>query len=347
MDPTTSPSSVSALVASVSGFGTTRRLDYATRVVAAHPLFAGGESTLGCDVLEDMEYELEFLAAASPHSCAMLLALEGDPDALDIPTPRMYREAVSGQWASQWIAAMESEVASWKSTCTYIDAVPPLGANVVNGMWIFEGRLHEEIWLHRPLGFTDTFPLGPQLSLKQPVYGLHQVPREWHDTLRTTLADLGFRPSSADPSLFVRTGSTPFFVLDYVDELVFTTPNRVAIAEVKSEMQKRHTCADLVELRRYLGLQITRETAARTVTLSHSHMVQQILMRFGFQLSTTQPTPLAIDHRLNNPFPDEPFESFGPYTELVGCLMYLMTCTRPDLAFPLSILSHFVASGRH
>ncbi|CAI7752486.1 unnamed protein product, partial [Closterium sp. NIES-54] len=32
---------------------------------------------------------------------------------------------------------------------------------------------------------------------------------------------------------------------------------------------------------------------------------------------------------------------------LVGCLMYLMTCTRPDLAYPLSILAHFVAPGRH
>ncbi|CAI7809435.1 unnamed protein product, partial [Closterium sp. NIES-53] len=37
----------------------------------------------------------------------------------------------------------------------------------------------------------------------------------------------------------------------------------------------------------------------------------------------------------------------GPYPELVGCLMYLMTCTRPDLAYPLSILARYVAHGRH
>ncbi|CAI7858915.1 unnamed protein product [Closterium sp. NIES-54] len=60
-----------------------------------------------------------------------------------------------------------------------------------------------------------------------------------------------------------------------------------------------------------------------------------------------QVTPLAVDHRLTGPFPDEPFESSGPYAELVGCLMYLMTCTRPDLASPLSVLAHFVAPGRH
>ncbi|CAI7926272.1 unnamed protein product [Closterium sp. NIES-53] len=76
-------------------------------------------------------------------------------------------------------------------------------------------------------------------------------------------------------------------------------------------------------------------------------MVQQVLRRFELQHSTVQRTPLAVDHRLTGPFPDEPFEPSGPYAELVGCLMYLMTCTRPNLAFPLSILARFVAPGRH
>ncbi|CAI7800754.1 unnamed protein product [Closterium sp. NIES-54] len=163
-------------------------------------------------------------------------------------------------------------------------------------------------------------------SLRRPVYGLRQSSREWHDTLRPTLRDLGFCPSSADPSLFVRAGSTPFFILVYVDDLVFATPDRAALAEVKSELQKRHTCTGLGELQRYLGLQITRDRAARTITLTQLHMVQQVLQHFEFLFSTTQPTPLAVDQRLTSPFPDEPFEPSGPYPELVGCLMYLMTC---------------------
>ncbi|CAI7812649.1 unnamed protein product, partial [Closterium sp. NIES-53] len=186
-----------------------------------------------------------------------------------------------------------------------------------------QGRLHKEIWLRRPPGFTGTFPTGTQWSLRQPVYGLRQSPHEWHDTLRSTLRDLWFHPSSADPSLFVRAGSTPFFILVYVDDLVFATPDRAALAE------------------------ITRDRAAHTITLTQSHMVQQVLQRFGFQFSTTQPTPLAVDHRLTGPFPNEPFEPSGPYPELVGCLMYMMTCTRPDLAYPLSVLSRFVGPGRH
>ncbi|CAI7833520.1 unnamed protein product, partial [Closterium sp. NIES-54] len=61
-----------------------------------------------------------------------------------------------------------------------------------------QGSLHEEIWLRRPPGFTGTFPAGTQWSLCRPIYGLRQAPREWHDTLRTTLAALGFAPSTAD-----------------------------------------------------------------------------------------------------------------------------------------------------
>ncbi|CAI7781746.1 unnamed protein product [Closterium sp. NIES-53] len=212
-----------------------------------------------------------------------------------------------------------------------------------------QGSLHEEIWLRRPPGFTGSFPPGTQWSLRRPVYGLRQAPREWHDTLRTTLAALGFAPSTADPSLFLRTDTLlpPFYVLVYVGDLVFATADTEALALVKSELQKRHTCTDLGELRSYLGLQITRDGARRSITLTQSHMVQQVLQRFGFTWSSAQATPLATGHSLSAPPLDESVEPSGPYPELVGCLMYLMTCTRPNLAYPLGLLARYVGPGRH
>ncbi|CAI7886173.1 unnamed protein product [Closterium sp. NIES-54] len=76
-------------------------------------------------------------------------------------------------------------------------------------------------------------------------------------------------------------------------------------------------------------------------------MVQQVLQRFGFTYSSPQSTPLPTGHLLSAPPLDESVELSGPYPELVGCLMYLMTCTRPDLAYPLSLLARYVAPGRH
>ncbi|CAI7913643.1 unnamed protein product [Closterium sp. NIES-54] len=140
-----------------------------------------------------------------------------------------------------------------------------------------QGSLHKEIWLRRPPGFTGT----------------------------TTLVALWFAPSTADPSLFLRTDSSlpPFYVLVYVDDLVFATA----------------------------------DTEALTL----------VLQRFGFQFSSPQLTPLSTSHSLSAPPSDESVEPSGPYPELVGCLMYLLTCTRPDLAYPLSLLARYVAPGRH
>ncbi|CAI7870455.1 unnamed protein product [Closterium sp. NIES-53] len=72
-----------------------------------------------------------------------------------------------------------------------------------------------------------------------------------------------------------------------------------------------------------------------------------VLQRFDFQFFSPQPSPLSTSHSLSAPPSDESVEPGGPYPELVGCLMYLMTCTRPDLAYPLSLLARYVAPGRH
>ncbi|CAI5958530.1 unnamed protein product, partial [Closterium sp. NIES-65] len=355
-DPSFESAAASALVAELVDFAAHCRLDYAASLVAVsesesvYPPSVGGECALGTDVLEDRQEDLECFAAAAPHLVSMVLAPEGDPDAPDIPTPRSNAEAIAGEYSSQWQSAMDAEMASWKSTGTYVAEVPPPGANIVSGMWIFrvkrppssppvfkaryvargfsqregvdffqtfsptpkmttlrvllhiaaqhdyelhsldfsttflQGSLHEEIWLRRPPGFTGSFPPCTQWSLRRPVYDLRQAPREWHDTLRTTLAALGFAPSTADTSLFLRTDTSlpPFYILVYVDDLIFATTDTEALALVKSELQKRHTCTDMGELRSYLGLQITRDRARRTITLTQSHMVQQVLQRFGF-----------------------------------------------------------------
>ncbi|CAI7746590.1 unnamed protein product [Closterium sp. NIES-54] len=328
---------VSALVAELVDFAAACRLDSAPSLVAESesdcPPSVEGECALGTDVLEDRQEDFECFAAAVPHLVSMLIAPEGDPDALDILTPRSYVEAIT---------------------------VPPPGANIVDGMWIFkvkrppgsppafkvryvargfsqrqgvnffhtfsptskmttlqmllhvttqrdyelhsldfstaflEGRLHEEIWLRRSPCFTGSFPAGTQ----------------------TTLAALGFSPSTADPSLFLRTDNPlpPFYIPVYFDDLVFATADSEAPALVKSELQKRHTCTDLGELRSYLGLQITQDRARRTITQTQSHMVHKVLQRFGFRYSSPQSTPLLFVtvHSFSAPPLDESVEPSGP-----------------------------------
>ncbi|CAI7746174.1 unnamed protein product [Closterium sp. NIES-54] len=319
IDPDLESTAVFALVIELVDFAARSRLDYVASLVTQSesvcPSSVGGEPALS------------------------------NPDALDIPTPRSYAKTIAGEYSSQWQTAMYVEMASWKSTGTYIDAVTPPWANIVDVMWIFrvkrppgsapafkaryvargfsqgqgvdffytfsptpkmttlrvllhvaaqrdyelhslefsttflQGSLHEEIWLRRPPGFTGSFLVGTQWSLWRPVYGLRQAPPEWHDTLRTTLAALGFAPSSADPSLFLHTDTSrsPFYVLVYVDDLVFAT-------------------ADI-------------------------EVPALVLQRFGFQFSSPQSTPLSTDHSLSAPLLDESIEPSDPCPKLVGCLI--------------------------
>ncbi|CAI7842898.1 unnamed protein product, partial [Closterium sp. NIES-54] len=382
-DPSFESATASALVAELVDFAAHCRLDYAASLVAESasvcPPSFGGECALNTDVLEDRQEEFQCFAAALPHLVSTLLAPEGDPDAPDILTPRSYAEAIEGPYSSQWVKRSPGSPPVFKARYVargfrqrqgvdYFQTFSPTPKMTTLRVLLhvaaqrdyelhsldfstafLQGSLHEEICLRRPPGFIGSFPPGAQWSLRRPVYGLRQVPREWHDTLRTTLAALEFAPSTADPSLFLRTDTLlpPFYILVYVDDLVFATADTAGLAHVKSELQKRHTFTDLGELRSNLGLQITRDRAQRTITLTQSHMVQQVLQRFDFTYSSPQAIPLSTRHSLSALPSDESVEPSGPYPELVGCLMYLMTCTRPDLAYPLSILARYVAPGRH
>ncbi|CAI7814203.1 unnamed protein product, partial [Closterium sp. NIES-53] len=326
------------------------------------PPSVGGECALGTDVLEDRQEDLECFAAASYHLVSMLLAPEGDPDAPDIPSPRSYAEAIEGPppganiVSGMWIfmvkrpsgsppafkARYVARGFSQRQGVDFFQTFSPTPKMTTLRVLMhvaaqhdyelhsldfstafLQGSLHEEIWLRCPPGFTGSFPAGTQWNLWRPVYGLRQAPREKHDTLRTTLASLGFAPSTADPSLFLRTDTTlpPFYILVYVDDLVFAIADTEALAHVKSELQKRHTCTDLGELTSYLGLRITGDRVQRTITLTQSHMVQQVLQCFGFTYSSPQSTPLPTGHSLSDPPSDESVEPSGPYPELVGCLI--------------------------
>ncbi|CAI7763404.1 unnamed protein product [Closterium sp. NIES-53] len=276
-DPSFESTAASALFVELVEFAARCRLDYAASLVAESasncPPSVGGECALSTDVLEDRQEEFQCFAAALPHLVSTLIAREGDPDAPDILTPRSVKRppGSSPVFKARYVARGFSQ----RQGVNYFQTFSPTPK--MTTLWdllhvaaqrdydlhsldfsiaFLQGSLHEEIWLRRPPDFTGSFPPA-----------------------------LGFAPSTADPSLFLRTDTSlpPFYILVYVDDLVFATADTAGLAHVKS-----------------------------------------------FSAST-----------------DESVEPSGPYPELVGCLMYLMTCTRPDLAYPLSILARYVAPRRH
>ncbi|CAI7868443.1 unnamed protein product [Closterium sp. NIES-54] len=255
-----------SLVTELLDFAARTRLDYVANLVteidSVCPSSVRGEPALSTDILEDRQFKLECLAAALP--CFALR--ETQMHLISLPRAHTLRRS-----------RRDYELHSLDFSTDFL-----------------QGSLHEEMWLRRLPGFTGSFPVGTQWSLRRLVYSLRQTPREWHDTLRTSLPALGFAPSSADPSLFLRTATTlpPFYVLVYVDDLVFATADTEALA-----LSTAHHHPDLV---------------------IHSAPGPS---RFGFQFSAPQPTPLSTSHSLSAPPSDESVEPSGLYPELVGCLI--------------------------
>ncbi|CAI7791140.1 unnamed protein product [Closterium sp. NIES-54] len=317
-DPDLESTAAFALVTELVDFAARSRLDHVASLVTEFdsvcPPSVRDELALGSVVLEDRQFELECLAATLPRFASMLLCPEGDPDALDIPTLRSYAEVIAGEYSSQWQTSMDTEMASWKSTGTYVDEVPPPGAKIVDDMWIFRVK--------RPPGSPPAFKaryVARGFSLRQGVDLFHTFsPTPKMTTLWVLLhiaAQRDYQLHSLDFSTTFLQGSlheeiwlrrppsfTGSFPAVYVEDLVFATADTEALALV--------------------------------------------LQRFSFQFSSPQPTPLSTGHSLSAPPSEEYVEPSGPYPELVGCLMYLMTCTRPDLVYPLRLLARYVVPGR-
>jgi hypothetical protein len=205
-----------------------------------------------------------------------------------------------------------------------------------------QGDLHEEIYVEHPLGFPGA--PGTVLQLKKPLYGLKQAPREWHAKLRAALISMGLQPTAADPSLFLGPGR--LHVLVYVDDLILATPCPASMETLKSQLLDQFDMTDLGELRHYLGMQIVRDRPSRTVSLHQSAYITALLADYNLTSANPSLTPLAVDHKLTTPVVPSTGPHLPRYPQLVGSLMYAMVCTRPDLAFPISVLARYLAPGR-
>jgi len=105
---------------------------------------------------------------------------------------------------------------------------------------------------------------------------------------------------------------------------------------------------DLGEAANYLGMGVSRDRSKKEFYLSQERYVHDILKKFGQEDVKAYSTPLQVNHGLTLPQPGDPvFPEQDRYPELLGAIMYLMVCTRPDIAHAVSVLGRFVAPGRH
>uniref|UniRef100_A0AAV1TND8 Reverse transcriptase Ty1/copia-type domain-containing protein n=1 Tax=Peronospora matthiolae TaxID=2874970 RepID=A0AAV1TND8_9STRA len=138
------------------------------------------------------------------------------------------------------------------------------------------------------------------------------------------------------------------FVALYVDDLVLASNNDELLKSTKKALGDRFDMTDLGNLKYFLGLEVDQEFTVGTISIRQSKIAKDILEKFGMEHSNPVKTPQEPGLNLKRSMCEggckhEDTMTNVPYRNAVGCLMYLMVGTRPDLAAAVGVLSQFVA----
>lgn len=208
------------------------------------------------------------------------------------------------------------------------------------------GILSEEIYLEVPHGVDLDKKSGNCFRLRKALYGLKQAARVWHEKLDCCLTEIGFKKSSADPSLyFCMRHEGEVYLLVYVDDVLLVGSYRNSLRAVADEIAERFDVRMNDTVDRFLG--ITCEFKKDEVIIHSASAVARILQQFGMRSCRTASTPLppgtVLDKTLEPVSDEEKTEMQKlPYRELVGSLLYLANTTRPDIAYVIGLLSRYM-----
>ncbi|RVW72367.1 Retrovirus-related Pol polyprotein from transposon RE2 [Vitis vinifera] len=278
-----------------------------------------------------------------------------------------------------WRQAMVDEMAALHSNGTWDLVVLPSGKSTVGCRWVYavkvgpdgqiasvrlllsmaamcswplyqldiknaflHGDLAEEVYMEQPPGFVAQGESGLVCRLRRSLYGLKQSPRAWFSRFSSVVQEFGMLRSTADHSVFYHHNSLGqcIYLVVYVDDIVITGSDQDGIQKLKQHLFTHFQTKDLGKLKYFLGIEIAQSSSG--VVLSQRKYALDILEETGMLDCKPVDTPMDPNVKLV-PGQGEPLGDPGRYRRLVGKLNYL-TITRPDISFPVSVVSQFLQS---
>ena len=204
------------------------------------------------------------------------------------------------------------------------------------------GDLAEEVYMEQPPGFVAQGESGLVCRLRRSLYGLKQSPRAWFGRFSSVVQEFGMLRSTADHSVFYHHNSSGqcIYLVVYVDDIVITGSDQDGIQKLKQHLFTHFQTKDLGKLKYFLGIEIAQSSSG--VVLSQRKYALDILEETDMLDCKPVDTPMDPNVKLV-PGQGESFGDPGRYRRLVGKLNYL-TITRPDISFPVSVVSQFLQS---
>ncbi|GKA64258.1 putative ribonuclease H-like domain-containing protein [Tanacetum coccineum] len=167
------------------------------------------------------------------------------------------------------------------------------------------GKIEEEVYVCQPPGFEDQDFLDRVYKVEKALYGLHQAPRAWYETLSTYLLDNGFQRGKIDNTLFIKRDKSDILLVQvYVDDINFGSTRKKMCTEFEKMMNKKFQMSSMGELTFFVAR-----------------------------------TPMETQKALLKDADDEDVDEYL-YRSVIDSLMYL-TSSRPDIMFAVCACARF------
>jgi hypothetical protein len=160
----------------------------------------------------------------------------------------------------------------------------------------------------------------------------------------------GFKRSLYDSCVYIKfVDGSPIYLLLYVDDMLIAAKSKIDIVNLKAQLSSEFEMKDLSAAKKILDMEITRDRKSGLLFLSQHGYIQKVLHRFNMHDSKPVSTPIALHFKLPSSrslSTDSEFEYMSkvPYSSVVGSLMYVMVCSRPDLYYAMSLISRYIAN---
>jgi len=185
------------------------------------------------------------------------------------------------------------------------------------------------------------------------VYGSKQGAHDWYSEVKRFFTSIGYTTSLTDEAVFYKLDKKRYTIVAAAtdDFTVIAESAESANHLIQKQLTDRFEISDLGPINWLLGVNINRDTLSHTISLNQKAYIEQIIARFGLQDARPAITPMepGVDLSLDSPAVSStsltPSEN-TKYREMIGCLMYATTMTRPDIAFAVSTLSQYLESPR-
>ncbi|GJY29070.1 ribonuclease H-like domain-containing protein [Tanacetum coccineum] len=200
------------------------------------------------------------------------------------------------------------------------------------------GKIEEEVYVCQPPGFEDPDFPDRVYKVEKALYGLHQAPRAWYETLSTYLLDNEFQRGKIDKTLFIKRYKGDILLVQvYVDDIIFGSTKKELCNAFEKLMHEKFQMSSMGELTFFLGLQVQQKKDG--IFISQDKYVDEILKKFGFTEVKTTSTPMETQKPL---LKDEDGEEVDVhmYRSMIGSLMYL-TSSRPDIMFAVCACARY------